>query len=181
MWKTNKWVPEWVIRPAIAHLHGPSILAGVQEQNIWTESLLPHPPPPTPATSWRATGGGKPKLSGSTLSHPELQPHLGKSFSYISVAPLRDRGNPPFPQSTLKVCLMASAGTLVIRLCDPLLRSQLQLCRPSLSWTENTSASGAVQVLSVILKHFLCRHSGLFGFLVCLIHSPVHTCFYHLE
>lgn len=45
MWKTNKWVPEWVIRPAIAHLHGPSILAGVQEQNIWTESLLPHPPP----------------------------------------------------------------------------------------------------------------------------------------
>lgn len=21
MWKTNKWVPEWVIRHAIAHLH----------------------------------------------------------------------------------------------------------------------------------------------------------------
>jgi hypothetical protein len=28
MWKTNKWVPEWVIRHAIAHLHGLSILAG---------------------------------------------------------------------------------------------------------------------------------------------------------
>lgn len=119
MWKTNKWVPEWVIRPAIAHLHGPSILTGVRRPGAEHLNREPPPPPPTPATSWRATGGGKPKLAGSTLSHPELQPHLGKSFSYISVAPLRDRHNLPFPQSTLKVCLMASAGTLVIRLCDP--------------------------------------------------------------
>lgn len=29
MWKTSKWVPEWVIRRAIAHLHELSILAGV--------------------------------------------------------------------------------------------------------------------------------------------------------
>lgn len=37
MWKTNKWVPEWVIRHAIAHLHqAPSALQVclLQEQKI---------------------------------------------------------------------------------------------------------------------------------------------------
>lgn len=45
MWKTNKWVPEWVIRHAIAHLHGPSIRAGVRSTGA--EHLNREPPPTT--------------------------------------------------------------------------------------------------------------------------------------
>lgn len=51
MWKTNKWVSEWVIRHAIAHLHrGPQPPLQVrltQEQRLRKEG------PP----SQRATGG----------------------------------------------------------------------------------------------------------------------------
>lgn len=85
MWKTNKWVPEWVIRHAIAHLHGPSIRAGVRCTGA--EHLNREPPPNHHATEsyrWRQT---------KTLRlyiEPGLQPHLSKSFCYISVAPLRD-------------------------------------------------------------------------------------------
>lgn len=59
MWKTNKWVPEWVIRHAIAHLHGPSIRAGVRSTGA--EHLNREPPPtttPPPCTEsyrWRQT------------------------------------------------------------------------------------------------------------------------------
>lgn len=106
-----------MIRHAIAHLHGPSILAGVRRTGA--EHLNWEPPTPTPATPWTATGGGKPKLSGSTLSHPELQPHLGKSFCYISVAPLRDQCISPSPRVPSKCAWWHLLSLLLLDCATP--------------------------------------------------------------
>lgn len=71
MWKTNKWAPEWVIRRAIAHLHGLSVPAGARSagaKKSETPSLSPQ----------RATGGRETETlaTGLVQNHLEFRPQL---------------------------------------------------------------------------------------------------------
>lgn len=56
MWKTNKWVPEWVVRHAIAHLHPglqpPCRCAISIMEGRWHTGWKPVPSKTGPAVSW---------------------------------------------------------------------------------------------------------------------------------
>lgn len=91
-------------------------VCAAQEQNIWTESL-PQPPVPHHAMEsyrWRQT-----KTLRLYIEPPRVTAPLEQIFLLHICGSFKGSTHLPFPQSTLKVYLMASAGTLVIRLCDP--------------------------------------------------------------
>lgn len=75
MWKTNKWVPEWVIRRAIAHLHaGPPppcrcAYCRSRKSERWLGELASH-------RGWQTGGKPLPSATGPVLRCPTLLSQL---------------------------------------------------------------------------------------------------------
>lgn len=70
MWETDKWVLEWVIGHAIAHLHGLGIRAGVHRTQAH------HLNPESPSRRLQDKGNHNSVSASRCALSPQLQPHL---------------------------------------------------------------------------------------------------------
>lgn len=168
MWKTNKWV----IRHAIAHLHGPSIRAGVHCTGAHCLNRE--------SSSRRTAGGGKPQLSlGSrcALSQYSYNPtwvifllYLCGFFKWLN---LRSPCSRVFSKSAW--CHLLPLWLLHVWLLHSSCASRFPHVPSVLqSWDLCTC-------LHSHWNTFPCPHAGIFGLLGYFIYIRVHMCSCQLE